>query len=271
MTPLKRPRIVAWLADVAALTGRNVIALRRSPEVMAFSVLQPILFVLLFTQVFGGAINVQGSDYTNYLLAGIFGQTMVFASLVCGISIAEDLKKGIIDRFRSLPMHPSAILMACTLSNLIVSAFSILVMAVTGLLVGWRFSEGIGNMLVGFVLLLGFSWAMSWLMIALGAFLGDARTVNTAGMLVVMPMSFLSNVFVPLESLSGWMRVVAEWNPVSVLVQACRTLFGNLGSAPAPEVWLLQNSVAATLGYLVVFVVVFAPLAVLAFRARTRA
>lgn len=269
MRPIKRSGVAAWLADVGALTTRNVIALRRSPEVVAFSVLQPILFVLLFTQVFGGAINVQGSDYTNYLLAGIFGQTMVFASLVCGISIAEDLKKGIIDRFRSLPMHPSAILMACTLSNLIVSAFSILVMAVTGLLVGWRFSEGVGNMLAGLALLLGFSWAMSWLMMALGVFLGDSRTVNTAAMLVVMPMSFLSNVFVPLESLSGWMRVVAEWNPVSVLVQACRGLFGNLGTAPVPEVWPLQNPIVATVGYLVVFVAVFAPLSAWVFRVRT--
>lgn len=271
MTPIKRPAIIAWLADVAALTSRNVIGMRRRPEVVVFSVLQPILFVLLFTQVFAGAIQVQGSDYTNFLMAGIFGQTMVFASMVCGITVAEDLKKGIVDRFRSLPMHPSAILMACTLSNLIVSAFSIVTMILTGLLVGWRVQLGLGNMILALLLMLGFAWALSWLMVALGVFFGDARTVNTAGILIIMPLSFLSNAFVPLDSLSGWLRVVAEWNPVSVLVQACRSLFGNLESIPAPEVWPLQHPVVATLGYLVVFVVVFAPLAVLAFRSRTRA
>ncbi|MDO5067331.1 MAG: ABC transporter permease [Propionibacteriaceae bacterium] len=268
-TPLNRPAALAWLADVSALTTRSVIALRRRPEVLAFSVIQPILFVLLFTQVFAGAIPVQSDDYTNYLMAGIFAQTVVFSSMVCGITIAEDLKKGIIDRFRSLPMHPSAILMACTLSNLIVSAFSILVMAVTGLLVGWRFNEGWWNMLAGLGLLLAFSWAMSWLMVALGVRLGDARSVNTAAMLIVMPLSFLSNAFVPLETMTGWVKAVAQWNPVSTLVQACRSLFGNLGSAPTPEGWPLQDAVAATLGYLVLFVVLFGPLAAWAFRART--
>lgn len=268
MTPLKRPALIAWCSDVVALTTRSIIGLRRRPEVVLFSVLQPILFVLLFTQVFAGAIQVQDSDYASYLMAGIFGQSMVFASMVCGIAVAEDLKKGIIDRFRSLPMHPSSILTANTVSNLIVSAFSILTMIVTGMFVGWRFHLGIWNMLAGVGLLLLFAFALSWVMVLLGILLGDARAVNTAGVFIVMPLSFLSNAFVPLETLSGWIKVFAAWNPVSVLVQACRSLFGNLGSAPVPDVWPLQHPVVATLGYTVLLIAVFVPLSVWAFRTR---
>lgn len=268
MTPIEKAGPLAWIDDVIALTRRNVIGLRRKPEMIVFSLLQPILFVLLFTQVFGGAINVQGSDYTDYLLAGIFGQTMVFASVVCGLTMAQDLQVGIIDRFRSLPMHPSAILMACTLSNLIVSAFSILAMVVTGLIVGWRFHLGVPRMLLGVALLLAFAWAFSWVMVAISVALGDPRTLNTAGVLLILPMSFLSNAFVPLESMSGWVRVVAEWNPVSALVQACRELFGNLGSAAVPEVWPLQHPTVATVGHLVLIVAVFAPLSAWVFRVR---
>lgn len=266
--PLKRSRLVSWLSDVHAVLVRNLLQLRRSPEIIGFSMTQPIMFVLLFTQVYGGAVQVQGGDYTNYLIAGIFGQTIVFGALISGLYMAEDLKEGIIDRFRTLPMAPSTILVARTLSDLVVAACSIAVMIVAGFIVGWRFHDGVGNFLLGIIILLVSAWCFSWVTLLLGILVSKPQAVTSAGQVVLFPMAFVSNAFVPLESLPDWLRVIAEWNPLSTLVQAVRSLFGNLGTAAVPDVWALQNPVMATVISWVVLLVIFPALSLMAFRRR---
>lgn len=266
--PLKRGRLVSWLSDVHAVLVRNLLQLRRSPEIIGFSVMQPVMFVLLFTQVYGGAVQVQGSDYTNYLIAGIFGQTIVFGALISGLYMAEDLKEGIIDRFRTLPMAPSAILAARTLSDLIVAACSTIVMMIAGFIVGWRFNDGMGNFLLGIVILLVSAWCFSWVTLLLGILVSKPQAVSSAGQVVLFPAAFASNAFVPTETMPDWLRVIAEWNPLSALVQAVRSLFGNLGTAAVPDVWALQNPVAATVISWVVLLAIFPALSLMAFRRR---
>ena len=265
---LGRGPVVGWLGDVHAVLVRNLLQLRRSPEIIAFSLTQPIMFVLLFTQVYGGAVHVQGSDYTQFLMAGVFGQTIVFGSMISGVYMAEDLKEGIIDRFRTLPMAPSAILMARTLADLAVAACSMIVMLIAGFVVGWRFHAGLGNFLLGVLLLLVTAWCFSWVMVLLGVAVPNPQSLTSISTVVVLPVSFVSNAFVPSETLPDWLRGIAEWNPLSSLVQAVRTLFGNLGTAPIPDVWPLQNSVAAIVIAWVVLLAVFPALTVAVFRRR---
>ena len=265
---LGRGPVTGWVGDVHAVLVRNLLQLRRSPEIMAFSVMQPVMFVLLFTQVYGGAVHVQGSDYTQFLMAGIFGQTIVFGTMISGIYMAEDLKEGIIDRFRTLPMAPSAILVARTLADLAVAACSVFVMLVAGFIVGWRFQAGVGNFLLGVLLLLVTAWCFSWVMLLLGVAVPNPQSLTSISTVVVLPVSFVSNAFVPSETLPDWLRGIAEWNPLSSLVQAVRTLFGNLGTAAVPEVWSLQNPVAATAIAWVVLLAIFPALTAVVFRRR---
>ena len=265
---LGRGPVVGWLGDVHAVLVRNLLQLRRSPEIIAFSLTQPIMFVLLFTQVYGGAVHVQGSDYTQFLMAGVFGQTIVFGSMISGVYMAEDLKEGIIDRFRTLPMAPSAILMARTLADLAVAACAMIVMLIAGFVVGWRFHAGLGNFLLGVLLLLVTAWCFSWVMVLLGVAVPNPQSLTSISTVVVLPVSFVSNAFVPSETLPDWLRGIAEWNPLSSLVQAVRMLFGNLGTAPIPDVWPLQNSVAAIVIAWVVLLAVFPALTVAVFRRR---
>lgn len=265
---LGRGPVVGWLGDVHAVLVRNLLQLRRSPEIIAFSLTQPIMFVLLFTQVYGGAVHVQGSDYTQFLMAGVFGQTIVFGSMISGVYMAEDLKEGIINRFRTLPMAPSAILMARTLADLAVAACSMIVMLIAGFVVGWRFHAGLGNFLLGVLLLLVTAWCFSWVMVLLGVAVPNPQSLTSISTVVVLPVSFVSNAFVPSETLPDWLRGIAEWNPLSSLVQAVRMLFGNLGTAPIPDVWPLQNSVAAIVIAWVVLLAVFPALTVAVFRRR---
>lgn len=257
-----------WLTDVGAVMSRNFSRLRRSPDVLGFAVFQPVMFVLLFSQVYGGAIRVPGSDYTEFLMAGIFAQTVVFGSTFSGTFMAQDLKEGIIDRFRTLPMSQSAVLFARTFTDLTINMVSMAVMITTGLLVGWRFHDGFGRFAAGVVLLLFFAWAFSWVLVFVGMMVSTPETLNNAVFIILFPMTFISNAFVPAETLPTALRVFAEWNPVSALVQAARTLFGNLPDGPVPEVWTMQHPVLAVLAGSVVIAAVFAPLSIARFARR---
>ena len=264
----ERGPLAGWLGDVRAILMRNLLQLRRTPAIVAFSVIQPIMFVVLFTQIYGGAVHVQGSDYTQFLMAGVFGQTIVFGTVLSGMHMAEDLKEGIIDRFRTLPMAPSAILVARTLADLVVAACSMVVMFGVGLVVGWRFHAGVGNFLLGVLLLLVSAWCFSWITMLLGVAVSAPQVVNSVCTTVLFPVAFVSNAFVPSETLPDWLRVIAEWNPLSSLVQAVRSLFGNLSAAPVPDAWSLQNPVAATIIMWVVLLAIFPALTAVVFRRR---
>jgi ABC transporter DrrB family efflux protein len=255
------------VSDSVTITRRNLIKVKRVPDLIVFATLSPIMFVLLFRYVFGGAINVPGDvSYAEFLLPGIFAQTVIFGSTITGSSIAEDLQKGLIDRFRSLPMSRSAVLIGRTVADLGLNALSIFVMALTGLLVGWRINTSVGEAAAGFLILLVFAYAISWLMALVGLLVRTPEVVNNASFIVIFPLTFVASTFVPLESFPTVLRHFAEWNPVSTVAQAARELFGNIpAGAPEPDAWSLQHPVVYTLLWAVVVLAVFVPLSVRAY------
>ena len=259
------------LTDGWVVAQRNLIKIKRVPEVLIFVLISPIMFVLLFAYVFGGAIDVPGDiDYKEFLIGGIFAQTVVFGATFTGAGLAEDMQKGIIDRFRSLPMSPAAVLIGRTTSDVVYNVLSLIIMALTGLLVGWRVREGVVDMLAGFVLLLVFAYAVSWIMAFIGLLVPSVEVINNASFIVIMPLTFVSNAFVPQESFDGVLRTFVNWNPVSTLTQACRELFGNIAAGtPSPEAWPMEHPAIYTLGWVVLILVVFVPLSVRQYRRST--
>ncbi|MGA8847953.1 MAG: ABC transporter permease [Nocardioides sp.] len=252
------------VTDGWVVAQRNLIKIKRVPEVLIFVLISPIMFVLLFAYVFGAAISVPGEvDYKEFLIGGIFAQTVVFGATFTGAGLAEDMQKGIIDRFRSLPMSRAAVLVGRTTSDVVYNVLSLIIMALTGLLVGWRVREGVLDMMAGFLLLLLFAYAISWVMALVGLLVPSVEVINNASFIVIMPLTFVSNAFVPQESFSGVLRTIVDWNPVSTLTQACRELFGNIGAGlPEPTAWPMQHPILYTLGWVVLILAVFVPLSV---------
>ena len=271
VSPLEQSRphgVLRALTDGWVVAKRNLIKIKRVPEVLIFVLISPIMFVLLFAFVFGGAIDPGGEvAYREFLIAGIFAQTVVFGATFTGAGLAEDMQKGIIDRFRSLPMSPAAVLVGRTTSDVVYNVLSLIIMALTGLAVGWRIREGFLDALLGFGLLLLFAYAVSWVMAWVGLMVPSVEVINNASFIVIMPLTFVSNAFVPLESFSGFLRTLVEWNPVSALTQASRELFGNVDPRiPAPDAWPQENAVLYTLIWVAIILAVFVPLSVRQYR-----
>jgi len=256
-------RVVYAFADAGVIAKRNVIKIKRVPEVLVFVLLSPIMFVLLFAYVFGDSIDVPGGDYREFLIAGIFAQTVLFGATFTGAGLAEDMQKGIINRFRSLPMSRSAVLAGRTASDIIYNLLSLAIMSLTGLLVGWRINDSVLEAVAGFALLLLFAYAFSWVMASVGLMVPSVEVINNASFMVLFPLTFLANTFVPTENLPTGLRTFAEWNPVSSVTQAVRELFGNIpAGTPEPTAWSLQHPVLYTLIWIVVIIGIFAPLSV---------
>lgn len=255
------------LTDGLIVAKRNLIKIKRVPELLVFTTLSPIMFVLLFAYVFGGAIA--GGDpqqYREFLMAGIFAQTVIFGATTTGAGLADDVQKGIIDRFRSLPMAPSAVLTGRTVSDVVNNVIVLVVMSLTGLLVGWRIHTSVGEALAGYLLLLLFAYAISWVMAFVGLLIPSVEVLNQASFIVIFPLTFLANTFVPLESLPGPLETFAAWNPVSAITQAARELFGNTALVAPSDAWPLQHPVVYTLVWVVIILVVFVPLTNLQYR-----
>jgi ABC-2 type transport system permease protein len=249
------------LADGAVIAKRNLIKVKRVPDVLVFTTLSPIMFVLLFAYVFGNSIDVPGVNYREFLIAGIFAQTVVFGATFTGAGLAEDIQKGIIDRFRSLPMARSALLVGRTTSDVLYNVISLVIMAITGLLVGWRIRGSLLEALAGFLLLLLFAYAFSWVMAWVGLLVPSPEVVNNASFMIIFPLTFIANTFVPSENLPTVLRTFAEWNPISAVTQAARDLFGNTNPVdPPPDVWPLQNPELYTLIWVAIILAVFVPL-----------
>jgi ABC-2 type transport system permease protein len=263
--------IATALADSAVIAKRNVIKIKRVPEVLVFVLLSPIMFVLLFAYVFGGSIDVPDGNYREFLIAGIFAQTVLFGATFTGAGLAEDMQKGIINRFRSLPMSRSAVLVGRTASDVIYNVLSLAIMSITGLLVGWRIRGSFLDAIGGFALLLVFAYAISWVMAYIGLLVPSVEVINQASFMVLFPLSFIANTFVPAENLPTVLQTIAEWNPVSSVTQASRELFGNIPpDVPAPTVWPLANPELYTLIWVVGIIAVFAPLSVRQYRRTTQ-
>ena len=259
-----------WLvSDSLALAGRNLEHVRQIPEKLLDVTLQPIMFVLLFTFVFGGVIDVPGGDYTNYLIGGILVQTLAFGMMGPGVSIATDLGEGMVDRIRSLPTSRSAYLVGHFLAELAASLVGIAVLMATGFVVGWSIDSSVFEAIGGVALLVLFAAAMIWLGTLIGVIARSPDAVQGFAFMTVFPLTFLSNAFVPVAGLPNGLQQIAEWNPISAVVAAVRTLFGNPTATPADAAWPLQHPVIAAVFWSIAFLAVAAPLTIWLFKKRT--
>jgi ABC transporter DrrB family efflux protein len=266
-TALHRAR---WfLSDTVALAGRNLRHVRQIPEKLLDVTLQPIMFVLLFAFVFGNVIAVPGGDYREYLIAGILVQSLAFGMMGPGTSIATDLGEGMVDRIRSLPTSRSAYLFGHFLAELAAALLAIVILCATGFAVGWSVHGSVPEVLGGVALLVAFAGAMIWIGTLLGVTARSPDAVQGFVFMTVFPLTFLSNAFVPAEGLPAGLRTIAEWNPISAVVAAERTLFGNPTAVPADAAWPLQHPVLAATLWTVAFLAVAIPLTIRRFRART--
>jgi ABC transporter DrrB family efflux protein len=251
------------VSDGMTIAKRNLIKIKRVPDLLVFSTLSPIMFVLLFAYVFGGAIKIPGVSYREFLMAGIFTQTVLFGATITGSGLAQDIQKGIVDRFRSLPMARSAVLVGRTTSDLANNVLVIIVMSVTGLLVGWRIRSSVLEALAAFGLLLLFAYAFSWMMAAIGLWVRSPEVFNNASFIAIFPLTFIANTFVAENDLPGPLKVFAEWNPVSAATQAARQLFGNVApGTPEPDAWPLQHPVITSFAWIMVILAIFVPLSI---------
>ena len=252
------------VTDTLIITQRQLRLLTRVPEVLIFSTIQPVMFVLLFRYVFGGSIDTgQPGGYVQLLMPGIFVQTVAFTLAGTASGLAEDMKKGLIDRFRSLPISQSALVIGRTLGDSLLNIVVLAVMGIAGYLVGWRPSSGALNVAVGFLFLLFFGYALSWVGIFVGLSASDARVVQNVSFLVTFPLTFLSNAFAPTTGMPRALQYFAEWNPVSTMVAACRELFGlenqfgaTAGSFPS------ENPLLTSFIYMIIIMAIFIPISV---------
>lgn len=250
-------------ADGMTVARRNVIKIQRVPTILVAALVQPLMMIVIFGYVFGGAIDIPGDSYREFLIGGVFAVTLTFGSSFTAAGLADDMQKGIMDRFRSLPMSRSAVVVGRTASDLVLTTISLVAMGIAGLAVGWRVPNGIDGALTGFALLLLYAYALSWVMAYVGQVVPSVDTVNNASLVVLFPLTFAANTLVPSETMPGWLRTLAEWNPVSAVTQAARELFGNIpAGTPEPTAWSLQNPIFYTLACVAAILTVFVPLAV---------
>lgn len=252
---------VRAIRDAVAVTWRNLIAYRRVPQLVVFSTIQPVIFVVMFRYVFGGAITVPVPfPYVDFLMPGVFVQTVVFGAMATAIGLASDMKSGLMERFRSLPMARSAVLAGRTLADLTRNLFVVLLMLLVGFLVGFRVHTDALGLIGGILLLLLFGYALSWIFASVGLLVGDPETAQAAAFPVLAPLVFASSLFVPVQSMPGWLQPWANHQPVSVTAKAIRYL--TLGDSPVGQPSDLWESLLWIAGILLVF----APLAVRRYR-----
>jgi ABC-2 type transport system permease protein len=269
--PVQRGGALQVLRDSRVVAKRNLRRMTRIPEIVVFGMMQPVMFVLLFTYVMGGAIAIPGmgsnpNAYKQYLMAGIFAQTVTFAVAGASTGIAEDMTKGLVDRFRSLPMARSAVLVGRTMADLVQTALTLVVLALVAFLIGWRTHKGLLEALGGFGLLLLLGYAFSWIGALIGLSVRSPEAATSAGLVWLFPLTFISNAFVPVSSMPGWLQAVAYWNPFSATVQATRDLFGNLPPGPGPSAWPMVHAIGVSIGWSLLIAAVFSWLSVRRYR-----
>ena len=278
VAPVRSRPIVGWaIHDGIVVARRNLIQSIRVPESLFFSLVQPVIFVLLFAYVFGGAIPIPGDGanaeeaanaYRNYLMPGIFGQTVAFAAAASTVGIAEDMRKGLIDRFRALPMAHGAVLIGRTFADAARQILVLAVLSITGFIIGWRITGGLLNAIYAYLLLLLFAYPVSWVGSTIGLAMPNPETASTAGLAWLFPVTFLSNAFVPISSMPDWLQAFAAFNPVSTLVLATRELFGN-PTGIQPDYWSLQHPIPYTVMACALIIAIFATLSVRKFSRTT--
>jgi ABC transporter DrrB family efflux protein len=253
-------RFTTAASDSFAVMARNLIAYRRVPQLLVFSTIQPVVFVLLFRYVFGGAINVPGVPYVDFLMPGIFAQTVAFGALNTAIGLAADMQEGLIERFRSLPMARSAVLAGRTLADLGRNVFVVALMFVVGFAVGWRVHTGVLPLIGAMLLILLFGYALSWVFATVGLVVANPETAQAAAFPILAPLVFASNAFVPVDTMPDWLQYFAEHQPVSAVITAVRDL-----TIGGPTTYDLVVAIAWCVGILAVA----APIAVHRYRLAT--
>ncbi|MET9354283.1 ABC transporter permease [Streptomyces sp. NPDC006617] len=259
--------------DSLVIARRNLIRMTRIPEMVLFGIIQPVMFVVLFTYVFGGSMKIGNTTdagvYKNFLMAGIFAQTVTFATAGSAAGIADDMQKGLVDRFRSLPMARGAVLTGRTVADLVQTAVTLLILAIVALIVGWRTGSAdptsAGEILAGFALLLLLGYAFTWIGALIGLSVRTPEAATSGGIIWLFPVTFISNAFVDSSQMTPWLRHIAEWNPFSATVQACRELFGNPGVVQS-DAWPMQHPVWASVIWSVLIIALFRTLAVRKYR-----
>ena len=264
---------VRWAAsDSLVLAWRSLSRIAREPETLMNVTIQPLVFVLLFTYVFGGAIGLPGGgSYHEYLIGGMFGIGIAGSAPGTAVALVSDMSTGIIDRFRSLPMSRAAVLAGRTVADLLTQVIGALVVAAAGLAVGWRIHTPAGEALAAFGLTLLFGYALTWAGVCLAMVLRSVEAAQQLGFIVFLPMTFISNAFVPTQGMPGWLRLIADWNPFSAVAAACRQLFGNPNPSALIPAWPMQHPELAVLLWSAVLLAVCAPLAVHLYRRKSLA
>lgn len=253
------------LSDGGALIGRHLKHLRRMPQKLISATLMPMAFVLLFGLLFGTVIAVPGGNYHDFIMAGIFTQVMMTCVPNTAIGTVEDLRNGLVDRFRSLPMNGAAVLIGRTVGDMALRAVTCVAMTAVGLAIGWRMHDGVFAALGGYALLLAFGFTMSWVGALLGLIARSGEAAATMPSMLLMPLMFLSNAYIPTSGLPGWLQVIAEWNPLSSVVGAVRTLWGNPGVGVDGS-FLSQHAVLMALGWMALILALVVPRAVKSYR-----
>lgn len=264
----------SWLAsrvsDVVVLTRRNLVHIAREPSQLSDVTIQPVLFTLLFVYVFGSGVPIHGGSYKNFAIAGLMLINLTTSAIGTAVGITSDLSTGAIDRFRTLPMWRSAVLVGRSVADLLAATLCTGIVALTGLVIGWRPTASGASIVAGFAVALLFAYGLSWACACLGIVSKGPESAQGIGLIILFPLAIVSDALVPTAGMPGWLQAVAAWNPVSSVVAAVRDLFGNPNPSGALAAWPMQHPVEAAVVWSVAILAIFAPLAAYLFRTRTR-
>jgi ABC-2 type transport system permease protein len=260
-------RFRLFLTDVWVLIKRSIARIRNEPETLMDVTVMPVIFILMFAYVFGGAIRLPGAgSYHEYLIGGMLGMGLAQTAPGVAVALVTDMSTGLMDRFRSLPMSRWAVLLARSIAELLTQIISTAIIVCVGLAIGWRVHTNAGDVALALALSLLFGYAFTWAGILLGMILRSPEAAQQLGMIVFLPLTFISSAFVPTQGMPGWLQPVADWNPMSALAAASRKLFGNPNPAALVHAWPMQHPELAVVAWSVGMLVVFAPLAVRKYR-----
>jgi ABC-2 type transport system permease protein len=263
-------QVASRVRDVAVMTRRNLVHIAREPMQLSDVTVQPVLFTVLFVYVFGSGMTLPGhASYTNFVIAGLLSMNLVTSSMGTGIGLATDISTGMIERFRTLPMWRASVLVGRTVSDLLSAAVCTVIVALVGLVVGWRPETGMLSVLAGFGVALLFAYALTWPTACAGIIAKSPESAMSVGFIIIFPLAFISNALVPTRHMPGWLRLIANWNPVSSVTSAVRNLWGNPNPLPPSPSWPVEHPLAAALLWSAALIAIAAPTAAYLFRRRT--
>jgi ABC-2 type transport system permease protein len=266
---VREPRSMGWMRNVWTLTRRNFIHVMREPAQMSDATIQPVLFTVLFVYIFGSAMHIAGGSYVDFAVGGLVVMNLTTASMGTAVGLSSDLSTGVMDRFRTLPMARSTILAGRTLADLLASVLCGTIVLVTGYVIGWRPGNGIAGVVGGLAVAVLFSYALSWFTACIGLRSNDPESAQAVGLLILFPVAFVSSCFVPTNGMPDWLRVIADWNPVSAVAGACRDLFGNPNPMGSVHNFPNEHPVLVSLLWSIAILAVCVPLASRMLRRRT--